>query len=163
MSIQHLRNMYSSELLLRRLRQFHGSYCYPMPAVIVANPLVENYKRHVAAVAAEVARQEAMALARRLARCISTTQKIKVAVCHEFDITTEELMGPHKRQRYALPRQVAMHLARTHAGKGLAEVARLFERDETCVRIATRKVPAVAAENPAFARRLESIKILLAA
>lgn len=159
MSIQHLRNQYSSELFLRRLKKFHGAHSFPMPALIAANPLVENYKRLLAA----RAQREAVLLKRSLARCISKAQKIRVAVCHEFGVTPEELMGQSHSPRYAFPRQVAMHLTKMHAGKRDADVARLFGRDHTSVRLAHRKVPSLAAVDPRLAQRLTTIKNLLEA
>lgn len=128
-----------------------------MPAIIVANPLVENYKMLLA----RIAHRDSILLKRSLARCVSKAQKVRVAVCHEFGIAPEDLMG--ESRRYAFQRQVAMHLTKMHAGKRDADVARMFGRDHTSVRLASRKIPSMAAVDPRLAHRLAAIKNLLEA
>lgn len=153
--INRRRNALSTELLLRRLRKYHGQFVYPVPAIIVANPLVEHYKREIA----EARRIERRNVLRRLAACVSPVKRVAVAVSHEFEISLDDVMGGSRK--YALPRQVAMYLARTHVDKNERQIANIFGKDHTCIRLAQRKIPALAATNSRLAGRITAIETLL--
>lgn len=140
------RNAISTELLLRRLVQHHGVPVYPMPAVIAENPLVANYRD---------------ALPGRLARCETVFARVSVAVCHEFGLSKEQLVI--KGRANAFPRQVAMHLMSKESVHGETMVARLFGRDKTCVLLANKKIPKLAVESKAFARRLRNLTVAVRA
>jgi hypothetical protein len=149
----HRRNALSSQLLLRRLQRFHGRVVYPMPAIILPNTVLENYK-------------SAMALKERwfeskLARCRTKFQTITVVVCHEFDLTQEQLMNGGRY--HAFPRQVAMHLVRTHTKQGLNPIGQLFNRDKTCISQAKSTVQKTAAGDVAFAEKLAAMSRIVQA
>lgn len=117
----------STELLLRRLVKHHGRQHYQL-AVIVPNPLVTTYRRHLET-----------QLAFKLRHLRTPFQRIKVAVCHEFSITPADLMGASRKPVFTTPRHVAMHLATKHTPNSRA-VGRLFGKDHTCVLLANRKM-----------------------
>ena len=141
------RNALSSELLLRRLREHHGPLrlpapvVYPMPAVIVPNPLVENYKRKMAS---------------NVDLCRTSFGRVTVAVCEEFGIRRDILLGKKKTADIVLPRHVAMHLMAAIYETSEHRIGSLFKRDHTCVRLAKRKVATMPPHLASRVLKLES-------
>lgn len=137
------RNALSSELLLRRLRTHHGRKVYPVPAVILPNPLVTHYRNQLSV---------------KLGKCVTVFGKVSVAVCHEFTIGRNELLSKGRSQIGAFQRQIAMHLLTNEFRQSEYAVARLFNRDHTCVRLAKRKIPELASKDANLARRLSLVE-----
>ena len=139
------RNALSTELLLRRLRKHHGKPVYPMPAIIIPNPLIAAYRNQLPA---------------KLRKCRTRLAKVAAVVCHEFVIPHESLFAAPNRQIAAFPRQVAMYLLSDPPKD--AVVGRLLNRDPTCVRLARLKVPRIASRDRAFAKRLQAMEAAIA-
>ena len=66
---------------------------------------------------------------------------IQRVVAKHYGITRVELLGPSHRQKYSLPRQVAMYLCHVNGTRTLPEIGRRFGgRDHTTVLHAVRKI-----------------------
>jgi chromosomal replication initiator protein len=64
----------------------------------------------------------------------STVEAIQRTVCHTFDVTHHELVGPSRSARVAWPRHVAMYLSRELTDHSLPAIGRAFgDRDHTTV------------------------------
>jgi len=55
-----------------------------------------------------------------------TPQQIQLAVCQEFGVTEQQLLGKRRDKAIVLARQVAMHLVRELTSSSLPEIGRLF-------------------------------------
>jgi chromosomal replication initiator protein len=74
---------------------------------------------------------------------------IQAAVCEVFDLTPQELLGPSRVARVALPRQVAMYLSRELTDNSLPSIGRAFgDRDHTTVLHACRRTGERIASDP---------------
>ncbi len=136
--------------LWHKIESLHRPARFALPVVILPEPLVANYRRHLET------RLEA-----RLARCSTMSQTITVAVCHTFDVSREELMGASRKPKYALPRHVAMFLMERHSGRSTCDVGRIFNKDHTCVINARKKVPKLAEKDLTVAERIRQIESYL--
>lgn len=134
----------------KKIESMHRAARYPLPAVIAPNPLIENYKAGK--------RAEESTLQAKLSRCSTLAQTVTVAVCHEFGLTKEELLGPARFRQYVVPRQVAMHIMSKHSGRNTRGVARVFNKDHTCVINANVKVPKIAAIDSHLAAKIRGIE-----
>ncbi len=54
------------------------------------------------------------------------TEEIQIAVAGRFHLPLEEFTGHSRKQRFAVPRHIAMYLARQFTGATLAEIAGQF-------------------------------------
>ncbi len=78
-----------------------------------------------------------------------TVERVLAVVGETFGVTREELLGPGRAARFAWPRQVAMYLAREHAGETLPALGRRFGgRNHTTVLHAWRKTAARVQADP---------------
>jgi chromosomal replication initiator protein len=67
--------------------------------------------------------------------------EIQVAACEHFGVTLDELLSPARSPRVALPRHVAMYLARELTSESLPAIGRQFGgRDHTTVLHAWRRI-----------------------
>jgi chromosomal replication initiator protein len=83
----------------------------------------------------------------------------KVAV--RFGLPREAILGLNRERRVARPRQIAMALAREMTGLSLPGIARHFARDHTTVLHACRRIAALSAADPDFARMVQSCRELI--
>lgn len=125
--------------LWHRIEQLHRKAKYPLPVMIVANPLIVAYERHQS---------------RNVELCKTKFGRVTIAVADEFCLPRAELLGRRKTNDIVLPRQVAMHLMATIYPASDHSIAALFKRDHTCIRLAKKKVPELASKDDFFARRL---------
>lgn len=136
--------------LWRKIEMLHRPALFPLPVVILPEPLSANYRRHLET-----------RLESRLSRCSTMSQTITVAVCHSFGVSREELLAKGKKPHALVPRQVAMYLMEKHSGRNTRRVADFFNRDHTCVINARRKVPVIAAGDSTVAARIRQIETYL--
>ena len=70
-----------------------------------------------------------------------TIRRVQDAVCAEFDLDHDTLVGPSRAAAITWPRQIAMYLARQHTEASLPTIARAFNRrDHTTVMHAVSRV-----------------------
>ena len=70
-----------------------------------------------------------------------TIRRVQDAVCAEFDLDHDTLVGPSRAAAITWPRQIAMYLARQHTESSLPTIARAFNRrDHTTVMHAVTRV-----------------------
>lgn len=131
--------------LWRKIEQNYRQAKYPLPVVIVPCPLAEAYRAHVAS---------------DIALCRTDFGRVTVAVCAEYGVRRDKLLGHRKTPDLVLPRHVAMHLMAALYETSEHRIGALFKRDHTCVRLAKRKV---AAMPPALANRVARLQAQLAA
>ena len=68
-------------------------------------------------------------------------QEVVSQVAEAFGLTTDNLVGPDRRQEVVLPRQIAMYLLRVEANYSLPKIGEAFGgRDHTTVMHACQKV-----------------------
>jgi chromosomal replication initiator protein len=78
-----------------------------------------------------------------------TVTQIQEAVCEQYGITADELLGKSRAARVAGPRQVAMYLARMHTKASLPAIGQAFGgRNHTTVLHAIKKVEAQIGKDP---------------
>lgn len=115
--VRRRQNAIRSELLLRRLRKYHGRVIN-LPAVIIPNPLLEIGKASFAkTVAVKASKLEA--------------SMIISAVSAYFDVPVKQIVGPRRTKDLILPRQVAVYLAVELTALSLPTLGRVFLRDHT--------------------------------
>lgn len=93
---------------------------------------------------------------------ISTLSHIRSCVAAEFGVEVRELLSDRRANRVAVPRHVAMYLARRATGYSLPQIGRDFGRDHTTVMHACAHVEALAARDAAFAAQVERLRQALA-
>ncbi len=91
------------------------------------------------------------------------TQAILEAVCGEFGIMTDQLLGHSKKTESAIPRRIAMFLIHTELQKPLAQVARKFKVHRTTAFAACTKVMRVCEQDSDFRDRISKIRDVCAA
>ncbi|MHC5004002.1 MAG: chromosomal replication initiator protein DnaA [Planctomycetota bacterium] len=92
-----------------------------------------------------------------------TIQNIVDAVTGYFDVKLTDLLSKRRHKSIALPRQIAMWLARKHTRYSLEEIGGYFGgRDHTTVMHAIRAIDARRAENPALDHDLERLEEIVA-
>lgn len=70
-----------------------------------------------------------------------TARQIIAATADLCGITPDDILGKSRAQKYALPRQVAMHLTRKHTDMSYPQIAREFQRkDHGTIIHADRKI-----------------------
>lgn len=88
-------------------------------------------------------------------------QEIVKAVAQFYGLSVEDLKSPRRSKAVALPRQVAMYLAREETGASLPEIGNaLGGRDHSTILYGYEKISSLAEEEP-FRRELLSIKEML--
>ncbi|MGI6206833.1 MAG: chromosomal replication initiator protein DnaA [Anaerolineae bacterium] len=88
--------------------------------------------------------------------------EIVEAVCRHFRVTTQALYGRSRRADIALPRQIAMYLARTETNASLPQIGEaLGGRDHTTVLYACDKISDLAESDPDIRRDLMAIREML--
>lgn len=84
---------------------------------------------------------------------------VQDVVCAEYGVSLIDLCGQQRFREFIIPRHVAMYLARELTGKSFPQIARSFsDKDHTVILWAHRKISKLAAEDPAFAASLDSMR-----
>jgi chromosomal replication initiator protein len=93
---------------------------------------------------------------------VTTVEDVQRAVCDHYRIKLNQLIGKDRHREVALPRQVAMYLARTHLGTSFPQIgARFNGKDHTTVMSSVRKVAKLRVDDPEVAAALEAISLKL--
>lgn len=88
-------------------------------------------------------------------RPVTGIERILEVTCRHFGVKVADLQGRRRSQSIALPRQVAMYLARTLTSLSLEEIGGHFGgRDHSTVLYGIEKIRRLADEDPAFAQLL---------
>jgi chromosomal replication initiator protein len=78
-----------------------------------------------------------------------TISAIQEAVCDQYGLTADDLLGTGRSARVAGPRQLAMYLARTHTKESLPAIGRAFGgRNHTTVMHAVRRIERCLGSDP---------------
>ena len=110
-----------------------------------------------AAITPEFARDNLKDIFRPPARSISA-EDIKLVVSRHFKVTPETLIGRRRTSAIALPRQVAMYLARLLTSMSLADIGAAYgKRDHTTVIHACEKVGEMIRTDPDFKAIVECL------
>ena len=93
---------------------------------------------------------------------VTTVEDVQRAVCEHYRIKLNQLIGKDRHKEVALPRQVAMYLARTHLGTSFPQIgARFNGKDHTTVMSSVRKVAKLRVDDLELAAALEAISLKL--
>ncbi len=93
---------------------------------------------------------------------VVTVDDVQRAVCEHYRIKLAQLTGRDRHREVALPRQVAMYLARVHLGTSFPQIGAKFEgKDHTTVISAVRRVEKLLAEDPDVRLAVESLSVKL--
>lgn len=93
---------------------------------------------------------------------VTTVEDVQRAVCDHYRIKMAQLTGKDRHREVALPRQVAMYLARTHLGTSFPQIgARFNGKDHTTVMSSVKKVAQLRKDDPEVAAALEAISLKL--
>jgi chromosomal replication initiator protein len=93
---------------------------------------------------------------------VTTVEDVQRAVCEHYRIKMVQLTGKDRHKEVALPRQVAMYLARTHLGTSFPQIgARFNGKDHTTVMSSVRKVTRLRVDDLEVAAALEAISLKL--
>lgn len=74
--------------------------------------------------------------------------EVQDVVASKKRLTRDDMRSPDRSRKRALPRQVAMYLAREMCGKSYPQIAAAFNRDHTTALHAFRKISKAASTNP---------------
>lgn len=89
---------------------------------------------------------------------VVSVEEIQRAVAEFYGIKLSDMRSVRKQKEVALPRQVAMYLAKEMTTRSLPDIARSFDRDHATVIYAVKKIRALAASDSAFNQNLSMIK-----
>ncbi|MEM7204238.1 MAG: chromosomal replication initiator protein DnaA [Planctomycetota bacterium] len=93
-----------------------------------------------------------------------TLASVMDLVTNEFSLSAKDITGKSRTQAISSPRQIAMHLSRTHTEHSLQEIGRFFgNRDHTTVLYALSKVKSRAEKDPIFHDMLAKLSARLLA
>jgi chromosomal replication initiator protein len=93
---------------------------------------------------------------------VVTVEDIQKAVCEHYRIKLGQLTGRERHREVALPRQVAMFLARVHLGTSFPQLgARFNGKDHTTVISAVRRVEKLLAESSETREVIDSLSLKL--
>lgn len=71
---------------------------------------------------------------------MTTIRQIIEATAAHYEITPDDLRGPSRERVFAMPRQLAMWIAREHFNFSLTDIGNAFHREHTTVMHAVRAV-----------------------
>lgn len=132
--VHHMRNVAASNALLGRLREHHSDN-----DPVISAPIQLVAPKPTAALIPIVVVKPKTVPRSAITYGPGHYIHLQCVVAKYFGITRAELVGQSRRQKYAVPRQVAMFLA--HDGKRtLPEIGRRFGRDHSTVNHAIRKI-----------------------
>jgi chromosomal replication initiator protein len=93
---------------------------------------------------------------------VVTVEDVQKAVCEHYRIKLGQLTGRERHREVALPRQVAMFLARVHLGTSFPQLgARFNGKDHTTVISAVRRVEKLLAESRETRETIEALSLKL--
>lgn len=88
-----------------------------------------------------------------------TIKQVITAVCHHYQVTYEAIVGKSRSRAIALPRQMAMYLARTETDASLPQIGdALGGRDHSTILYGFDKIEQLVETNPEMRREMMSIK-----
>jgi len=87
-----------------------------------------------------------------------SVEAIQKAVARFYGIKLSDMRSVRKQKEVALPRQIAMYLAKEMTTYSLPEIARNFDRDHATVIYAIKKIKALADSDTVFNHNLSVIK-----
>ena len=82
---------------------------------------------------------------------------IQAAVARKFSVTPKQMLSRSRNQKYIVPCQIAMYIARMHTTKSLPEIAASFDRTHASVLYGIAAIKKHLAENPSLASTLSCI------
>lgn len=93
---------------------------------------------------------------------VVTVDDVQRAVCEHYRIKIPQLIGKDRHREVALPRQVAMFLARVHLGTSFPQIGAKFDgKDHTTVMSAVKRVEKLLGEDPELRIAVESLSVKL--
>ncbi len=93
---------------------------------------------------------------------VVTIDDVQRAVCEHYRIKQGQLTGRDRHREVALPRQVAMYLARVHLGTSFPQIGAKFEgKDHTTVMSAVKRVEKLLGEDPEVRLVVETLSVKL--
>jgi chromosomal replication initiator protein len=93
---------------------------------------------------------------------VVTVDDVQRAVCEHYRIKLGQLTGKDRHREVALPRQVAMFLARVHLGTSFPQIGAKFEgKDHTTVMSAVRRVEKLLPDDPELRVTIDSLSVKL--
>ncbi|WP_161491907.1 helix-turn-helix domain-containing protein [Bradyrhizobium centrolobii] len=147
-----MRNINASNGLLSRLVEYHGGDFKSEPVIIVEAPLPEPEPPPPI--------QDEWIMSIDDGPRAPTIKEIKLCVCRHFKISPIDMDSPRRAMNLALPRQVAMYLARTLTPRTFPEIAKRFGgRDHSTAVHAAQKIARMIESDRSFAatvRKLEA-------
>jgi Bacterial dnaA protein helix-turn-helix len=87
--------------------------------------------------------------------------EILSAVCREFEIRRDQIVGRRSTLPIVVPRQVAMYLMREIMEYSYPQIGRIFKRDHTCALLARRKITAQIVAGTALGARAYDLESVL--
>ncbi len=88
---------------------------------------------------------------------VLTSEAILQAVARHFDIHLEDLTGRSQTQEHTTPRQIAMHLCRTHLHLPYMKIADLFSRDHSTVMTSVKIIDKRIQDTPTIQEAIETL------
>jgi chromosomal replication initiator protein len=93
---------------------------------------------------------------------VVTVEDVQKAVCDYYRIKVAQLTGKDRHREVALPRQVAMFLARAHLGTSFPQIGAKFDgKDHTTVIAAVRKVEKLVTEDDEVRAAIDALSLKL--
>ena len=82
---------------------------------------------------------------------------IQAAVARKFSVTPKQMLSRSRHQKYIVPCQIAMYIARMHTTKSLPEIAASFDRTHATVLYGIATIKKQLAEKPSLASTVSCI------
>lgn len=106
----------------------------------------------------ELAREVLKNIIKEHARQVTSIESIQKEVANFFGIKLQELKSEKKMKNIALPRQVAMYLARRYTGASFPEIGEKFGgKDHSTVIHAVRKIENLIGEDPSLKEMVNAV------
>jgi chromosomal replication initiator protein len=93
---------------------------------------------------------------------VVTVEDVQRAVCEHYRIKMAQLTGRDRHREVAVPRQVAMYLARVHLGTSFPQIGAKFDgKDHTTVISAVRRIETLMGNDPELRVTVENLSVKL--
>jgi len=157
----HLRNVYCSRILLRRLIDNHATTDFEMPAMeepedTPPEPPARNLEPdwwHTMWFG------DLITARGPLKGEAPTIAHIQTVVARSYKLTRADLTSARRTHNVVLPRQIAMYFAKTMTPRSYPEIGRRFGgRDHTTAIHSVQKITARCVSDPEFARTIAALK-----
>ena len=155
----HLRNVYCSRILLRRLFENHATTDFKMPSEpedIQPEPPARNPEPdwwHTMWFG------DLITARGPLKGESPTIAHIQAVVARSFKLTRADLTSARRTQNIVLPRQIAMYFAKTLTPRSYPEIGRRFGgRDHKTAIHSVQKINARCCSDPEFAKTVAALK-----